>query len=531
MLRRYLEGKRLIVLFLFFLIFGIGIYIFSSTSEVTQLKKVGSKSNQAAYEDMLDPVLIEQGKMLAVQHCKSCHMLPDPSLLDKENWRVALTKMGPLLGIFDHNGQSYPIYTDIDQSFYPSEAAMSSLEWQKILDYYTTKAPVELTLEFKKPVRRELPFFLLELPPPLFNRKGNTASFVKIDTSVKPHRVFVNRASSNTLFLLDDKLQVKDSLITDGPLVDIDFSGNELVTCKIGSNLFGNNSRNGDLTRIKINKQGNMRADIRPLFETLARPVQITSVDLNGDLRKDYLICEFGNVNGSLFWMENKGDEKYLRHDIRAFPGATKAHIDDYNKDGRPDIWVQFSQGEEGIFLFTNKGKGLFAEKQVIQFPPSYGSSSFELNDFNKDGFSDILYTCGDRGDGINQLKPYHGVYVFINNGKNVFSQQYFYPINGCIKAMTRDFDNDGDLDIAAIGFFTDNRHPEEGFTFLKNNGNLNFDPYSLPLKTKFYKSTTMDIADLDSDEKPDIILGHGFIGTKATDEIKPLFIVLKNRF
>jgi hypothetical protein len=40
-----------------------------------------------------------------------------------------------------------------------------------------------------------------------------------------------------------------------------------------------------------------------------------------------------------------------------------------------------------------------------------------------------------------------------------------------------------------------------------------------------------MDVADIDSDGRQDIILGHGFIGTKATDEIKPLFIVLKNRF
>lgn len=528
---RYLKNKRLIVLFLFFLIFGIGFYIFRSTSEVTPLNKVDSKTNQAAYEDKPDPALIEQGKMLAIQHCKSCHMLPDPSLLDKENWQVALAKMGPRLGIFYHKDQSYPIYTDIDQSFYPSEAAMSSLEWQKILDYYTTTAPVELTPEFKKPVRRELPFFSLKFPPALFYRKGNTASFVKIDTSVKPHRVFVNRASSNTLFLLDDKLRVKDSLITDGPLVDIDFSENEIVTCKIGTNLFGNNSRNGDLTRIKINKQGKMRADTQPLFERLARPVQIQAVDINGDRKKDYVICEFGNINGSLLWMENEGKGKYLRHDIRALAGATQAYVQDYNNDGRPDIWAQFSQGEEGIFLFTNKGKGLFAEKQVIQLPPSYGSSSFELNDFNKDGFPDILYTCGDRGDGINQLKPYHGLYVFINNGKNEFTKQYFFPINGCIKAMARDFDKDGDLDIAAIGFFTDNRHPEEGFTFLKNNGNLNFEPYSLPLETKFYKATTMDIADLDSDGKPDIILGHGFIGTKATDDIKPLFIVLKNRF
>lgn len=458
-------------------------------------------------------------------------MLPDPSLLDKENWQTALAMMAPRLGIFYHKDQAYPIYTDIDQSFYPSEPAMNSSEWQKIIVYYTTAAPVALKAEFNKPARKELSFFSLIYPPGQFYRKGNTASYVKIDTSVKPHRVFVNQSGSNTLFLLSDKLKVMDSLIADGPLVDIDFSENEFVTCKIGTNLFGNNSSNGDITRIQVNKRGYMKAGSKPIFENLARPVQIQSADINGDSKMDFVICEFGNLNGALFWMENKGSEDYIRHDIRALAGATQAYIQDYNNDGRPDIWAQFSQGEEGIFLFTNKGNGLFAEKQVIRFPPSYGSSSFELNDFNQDGFPDILYTCGDRGDGINQVKPYHGVYVFMNNGKNVFSQQYFYPINGCIKAMARDFDEDGDLDIAAIGFFTDNQHPEEGFTFLKNNGNLNFDPYSLPAETNFYKATTMDVADIDSDGKQDIILGHGFIGTKATDDIKPLFIVLKNRF
>jgi hypothetical protein len=327
--------------------------------------------------------------------------------------------------------------------------------------------------------------------------------------------------------LLNNKLQVLDSLETDGPVVDIDFNGNELVACKIGSNLFGNNAKVGSLFRLQI---GNLK-NTQTVIDSLARPVKIISVDLNQDKKKDYLVCEFGNMTGSLFWMENTGKEKYLPHQIRAFPGATQAHIEDYNKDGHPDIWAQFSQGEEGIFLFTNNGKGIFTEKEVIRFPPSYGSSSFELDDFNHDGSPDIVYTCGDRGDGINQLKPYHGVYVFLNNGKNEFTKQYFFPVNGCIKAMARDFDKDGDLDIAVIGFFTDNQQPEEGFIYLENKGNFDFQPYSLPLETKFRKATTMDVADLDDDGKLDIIIGHGFIGNNAMDEKKPLFMVLKNRF
>ncbi len=519
----YLKGKRLILLVLFFLILALAAFMRNSTFLAGSLSEDGSEAVVSEGE--------MNGKTLAAKYCGGCHVVPDPSLLDKENWQAALAMMAPRLGIFYHKEQAYPIYTDIDQSFYPSAPVMSSSEWQSILDYYTRTAPALLQPDLTKTVRKELPYFSIMETPDMFYRRGNTASFVKIDTLTKPHRVFVNRSGSNTLFALNEKLQLKDSLVTNGPIVNLEIFPNELLSSEIGSNLFGNNSRDGSLTKISITNQGVMKADAQPLFDRLARPVQIQSVDLNGDDQKDFLVCEFGNISGALFWMENLGNDTYVRHDIRAIAGATRAFVQDYNNDGKPDIWAQFSQGEEGVFLFTNMGYGLFAEKQVIQMPPSYGSSYFELNDFNQDGFPDILYTCGDRGDGINQLKPYHGVYIYLNDGKNQFTKKYFFPINGCIKAMARDFDKDGDLDIAAIGFFTDNRNPEEGFTFLMNNGNLNFQPYSLPLNTKFYKATTMDVADLDADGKLDIILGHGFIGTKATDSVKPLFIVLKNHF
>ncbi len=213
--------------------------------------------------------------------------------------------------------------------------------------------------------------------------------------------------------------------------------------------------------------------------------------------------------------MENLGNNNFKKHILRDFSGAIKFYIEDYNHDGLPDIWVLFAQGEEGIFIFTNKGNGNFSQEEVLRFPPSYGSSYFELADFNKDGYPDIIYTCGDNGDNSPVLKPYHGIYIFMNDKTNHFTQKFFFPIHGCYKAIARDYDGDGDLDIATISFFTDYiKQPEESFVYLKNTGNLEFQPYSFS-GADMGRWLTMDAGDIDGDGKIDLILGNFSIVTR----------------
>ena len=193
-----------------------------------------------------------------------------------------------------------------------------------------------------------------------------------------------------------------------------------------------------------------------------------------------------------------------------------------------------FAQGEEGVVLFTNKGHGRFEQEQMLLFPPINGTSYFELADFNKDGFPDIIYTCGDNADFSSVLKPYHGVYIYMNDGNNHFKQQYFFPMHGCFKAMARDFDGDGDLDIAAISFFADYaNHPEESFIYLENKGNFDFQPYSIA-GTISGRWLTMDAADLDGDGKVDLVLGNfsiapAFVKGAAYWKQGPPFMLLKN--
>jgi FG-GAP-like repeat len=105
-------------------------------------------------------------------------------------------------------------------------------------------------------------------------------------------------------------------------------------------------------------------------------------------------------------------------------------------------------------------------------------------------------------------LKPYHGVRVFLNDGQNHFTEKYFFRAHGTIKATAADFDNDGDLDIAAIAFFPDfTKTPHKSVVFLKNEGNWRFSAYASP-KTDLGRWMVMEVCDYDQDHKTDIVLG-----------------------
>lgn len=285
--------------------------------------------------------------------------------------------MGPRLGIFYYGTESYPsgkYDRNLDGGFYPSQPWLNYEEWQNIIDDYTATSPDTIIVSgnSKSPIKNSLSLFFAIIPK--FSYSTPATAVVKIDESQREHQLVISDVPKQTVYRLNKNLEKVDSIRTHGPVVDIEIPGKEWLACNVGV-LNPNNGKFGKAEYIQIKKDGKLNNSTAALFDGLVRPVQIVSADLNKDGREDYILCEFGYYQGSLPWMENLGKSQFKKHLLRPLPGAIKVYKQDYYQNRLPDIWALFSQGEEGIFLFTNKGNGQFVQKEVLRFPPVYGSS------------------------------------------------------------------------------------------------------------------------------------------------------------
>jgi hypothetical protein len=246
--------------------------------------------------------------------------------------------------------------------------------------------------------------------------------------------------------------------------------------------------------------------------DDLQRPVYASYADLSGDGVEDVVVSEFGNLTGRLAWYERLpgagvggGSRQHL---LAVQPGALTTVVRDLDGDGRPDVLALTAQGDEGVSLFHGGPGGTFTRERLLRFPPSYGSTSMELVDVNGDGHPDIVATNGDAGDFPGPAKPYHGVRIFLNDGRGRFAERYFFAMPGAFKAIARDFDGDGDVDVAAIAFYPDDRSGAPlPFVYLENVGGLRFEARTFADADRG-RWLTMDAGDVDGDGDVDLVLG-----------------------
>ncbi len=250
------------------------------------------------------------------------------------------------------------------------------------------------------------------------------------------------------------------------------------------------------------------------LIEEIGRTVCAESGDFDQDGDLDLIVCEFGNFEGSLFWLEQSENNTWIRHNIDLRSGVIHAFPFDLEGDGDLDIAVSLSQVSEEINIYRNNGAGNFTKHSLVNEDETfYGMSGLEVVDLDQDGDSDIIYSNGDTLDmdlpGEIDPHTYHGVNWLENDGSGQFTRHQLTNVWGAFTGHAVDIDYDGDLDIV-VGtlqipdFFPDWHRVD--IVILENDGNEQFTRHEATQILRYIM--TFDSGDIDGDGTIELIGG-----------------------
>ena len=237
---------------------------------------------------------------------------------------------------------------------------------------------------------------------------------------------------------------------------DLDADGvNELIVADIGI-LPPSNSLVGQVVILDYD-EGTGEFTEQVIIGNIGRTTCAEAVDLDADGDLDLTLCEFGDDNGSVGWLENNGEQGWEHHEIDNRAGSIVALSGDFDNDGDQDIVSVISQLTEEVTMYWNDGEGNFSSETLYKANTTfYGMSGLRIVDIEGDGDLDILFTNGDVMDfdfpSDENFWDYHGLALLENNQAS-FSYQKLVYFSGAYDSLLFDIDKDGEDEIILIGF------------------------------------------------------------------------------
>lgn len=376
-----------------------------------------------------------------VDFCGACHQTPRPESFPKSAWHEEVRRGFDFYFESGRKDLNPPVQADV-------------------VRYYHDRAPDSLTFTAPQSTASALEFTVLPAVASRQSRRLST-SFVAPHTDVDGQTAFwVSDMEHGTIRLTGSdgrEIWSEESLVKHPAAVrtcDLDQDGRQDLVCTdLGSFLPEDHDR-GRLQWIR--NWGTEEQDCVTLFSGIGRLADVRVFDFDDDGDEDLAVAEFGwHTTGGIHLLRNDGqksDGSWNFHVDRIddLPGTIHLCITDLNQDAKPDIVALISQEHEQIVAFINEGAG-YTRQVLYQAPdPSFGSSGISLVDMDHDGDQDILYTNGDTFDSF-LVKPYHGITWLEHTDGLQFVAHSIVSMPGVHRALAADFDQDGDLDIAAV--------------------------------------------------------------------------------
>lgn len=445
-----------------------------------------------------------RGQVLSEQYCGSCHVRPDPGVLDKATWTSKVFPMMRQYMGLDPKPDLGKNAHDL-AALYPAHPMMTEDDWFAVASWYVDNAPQRLSAPKRPPLNVTTRFRIdttrrvLSMPP------------MAVMTIQAPGvgGLAIGHAMKGTITLVPASGR-QSEIAVGGPPVSVATIGGQWYIANMG-NLLPHDSAVGSIVRWNPKQP---QRGVQTVLRGLRRPTHVVAADLNGSGREDLVVCEFGNRIGRFGWYENTG-KAWKYHLLANRPGAVRSEVVDIDGDGRLDIVVLMAQSMEGIVAYRNLGRGRFEEVVLLQFHPAFGASSFQFADLDGDGVKELIVTAGDNGDYEDPpLKPYHGVYVYSRGATAwTYTQSTMLPQHGAYGARIFDVDLDGDLDIVSFSFFADySAQIPDAALWWERQSDGTYLPHALPGVVKG-RWLTMATHDVDNDGDVDVILGNAAFG------------------
>lgn len=464
----------------------------------------------------------ERAAALYQGHCARCHIAPNIEHLPKDLWlNSILPEMAARMGIKDGNFQRYA-KMDFEEmqiihksGIYPFRPSLSEADWTLLKEYILEIAPDSLEAIVHNETLTEQTLF----EPTMFPIDETPGSYFTFLRYNKERNAF--RAGDISGNLLEYSFKNgKTTLLHSSKNAIVDYHEKDTIAYLTDIGIL-NPSELSSGKILAFHGQTDLI-----ISDSLHRPVNNLVVDLNNDGIDEMVVSEFGHLTGQLSLLV-KTQEGYDKKTLLSQPGTILAIDRDLNKDGKTDIAALTSQGDESITFLYQEDNLTFRTEKVIRFSPIYGSSWFELFDYDGDGDDDLITVNGDNADKTYIHKSYHGLRIHLNDGDNNFTEAFFYPLDGATRFVSNDFDQDGDHDFMIISTFPDyNNNPEYSVVYLEN---IDKNAYSFKTHSIAQANDSrwflLDTGDVDQDGDTDIIFsGFTYVFTPVPTEITEIW-------